>query len=289
MMLYDKKHEKGTYNLQQVTYYLQYQKLEDDIQMEKLKYLPAVSINGVWKDGIVEYSNYTAIDFDHIETQESFRSLYYFLLTNPHVAYVFVSPSGKGLKAIVRHDNDNPALHEDLYTQLLKFFDNPYCPPDPNNIDLSRRLYLCYDPYVWSNPLTIPYHYIPSVTPFKVAVKNKYTQHKVGIKREGNNTCGISDRSIMCMLKAQCKKRYNHFLKEGDRRNGAYWFGKMMAKAGVDYETGLDFTIEIYESDEIELTKGNPFTVQETVENFKNGYESEDYSEDYRKSFISKI
>ena len=90
------------------------------------------------------------------------------------------------------------------------------------------------------------------------------------------------------MLKSQCKRKYKHFLREGARRDGAYWFGKMMAKAGVEYEIGLDFTIEIYESDEIELTEGNPFTPHETMENFKNGYESEDYSEDYRKSFISK-
>lgn len=35
---------------------------------------------------------------------------------------VFVTPSGKGLKAIVWHDNTTPDLHQDLYEQLLDSF-----------------------------------------------------------------------------------------------------------------------------------------------------------------------
>ena len=288
MNLYDKENGKGAYNLQQATHYLQHQLLEDDIQEEKLKYLPAVSVNGVWNNdyGIVEYGSYTAIDFDHIPSECTYNQLFSKFKDYPCVAYIFRSPSGKGMKVIVYHTNNNPNAHEDLYEQLLKIFDDPSCPPDPNNKDLSRKLYLCYDSDLWVNPSPIPYHYIPSRLNINWN-KNPFNLPKIGKKRNSDETCGISDISIMNMLKALCKRKYKHFLKEGARRDGAYWFGKLMSKAGVEYDDGLEFTLNLYGSDEIELIEGNPFTPEEAEVNFKNGYQSEDYSEDYRKSFIS--
>ena len=52
---------------------------------------------------------------------------------------------GNGLKALVLHDNTDPARHGDLYEQLL----NMFYVADRNDAgckDLARRNYLSYDP-----------------------------------------------------------------------------------------------------------------------------------------------
>ena len=72
----------------------------------------------------------------------------------------FVTPSGNGLKALVLHDNTDPARHEDLYGQLLDKF---YVANrnDASCKDLARRNYLSYDPDIWTNPNPEPYPYVP--------------------------------------------------------------------------------------------------------------------------------
>lgn len=64
----------------------------------------------------------------------------------------FCTPSGNGLKALVLHDNTDPARHEDLYGQLLDKF---YVANrnDASCKDLARRNYLSYDPDIWTNQI----------------------------------------------------------------------------------------------------------------------------------------
>ena len=92
----------------------------------------------------------------------------------------------------------------------------------------------------------------------------------------------------MSMLKGRCKRFHPDYLKEGARRDGVYWFGTQAAKAGVDYQYGLDYVMKLYQSDEIELTRGGAFTEEEITENYTNGYDAESYDEDYRKGFSIK-
>ena len=73
--LYDKEHS-NSYTLREITELMQYNYKGDDLQTLKEDYLPAVSFNGVYSNGIVEYSSVTALDFDHIHSQEEFTDLY---------------------------------------------------------------------------------------------------------------------------------------------------------------------------------------------------------------------
>ena len=100
------------------------------------------------------------MDFDKIKSYGEMEHLRNRLIKTPCVCCVFVTPSGKGLKALVLHDNTDPAMHEDLYEQLLQKFN--VASKDKSCKDLARRNYLSYDPNIWTNPNPVPYHYVPS-------------------------------------------------------------------------------------------------------------------------------
>lgn len=266
--------------LREITEQIQHLPEVTDLQPIKEQFLPAVSFNGVYSNGIVQYSSVTALDFDHIPSQEAYTDLYLRLMKTPYVRNIYRTPSGRGLKALVLHDNQDPSKHNDLYQQLMRMFQTPYIKTDPKCADLPRRNYLCYDPDVWSNPNPIGYHYIPTAAIMNTASAMNIS--KPNIKRSNDTP---SDASIMNLLKSRCRRYHPDYLCEGARRDGVFWFGTQASKAGVDYDYGLEYVIRLYGSSEIRLTKGGSFTTDEIKENFNNGYEMESYDEDFRKAF----
>ena len=97
-----------------------------DMQKWKARLLLAVAYNGTFRElnsaGLIEYSCVTALDFDHIATPDEMIWLRNKLMITECVLSLFVTPSGNGLKALVLHDNTDPAKHGDLYEQLLNMF-----------------------------------------------------------------------------------------------------------------------------------------------------------------------
>lgn len=275
------------FSLKYITAYIHYLRnhpKEMDIQTCKLQFLPAVCINGIWHDNqLVEYSGITAMDFDHIGSTEYMRI--HDILKSIHcVRNIFRTPSGEGLKAIVAHDNSDPEKHGDLYAQLLELFSKTTgVMPDTSCKDLKRRHYLCYDPDVWTNPNTIPFHYVPSLD-----YTDRVLEHKEKSSVAVDVDCSISDRSVLYMLKSRCRRFHPEYLIEGHRRNGVFWFGCMCGKAGVDYDTGVNFVIDLFKGDEIRLIAGNNIDQIEIEDNFKSGYMREDYDDEFRKAFNRK-
>lgn len=288
----DSKRSRFVTSLRVITELIQRQPLDTDLQPIKEQYLPAVSFNGVYNNGIMKYSNVTAMDFDHIPSQEEFTGLYLRLVATPCVGWIYRTPSGRGLKALVLHDNTNPGMHTNMYNQLLEKFQTPYIKTDLKCKDLSRRNYLCYDPDIWSNPSPVPYHFVfdpafDTSTPGHVnsmKVKQTCVQDTRPLIVAGT----LSDASIMYMLKSRCKRFHPEYFIEGARRDGVYWFGTQASKAGVEYQYGLEYVSNLYQSNEIKLTRGGAFTYEEVVENYTNGYNVETYDEEYRKGFNTR-
>lgn len=265
-----------------------------NIQAAKQQFLPAVSFNGMYQNGIVKYSNVTALDFDHIPSEKEYSDLYQHLMAIPCVGWIYRTPSGRGLKALVIHDNDDPWMHGNLYRQLMQMFQTPYIGTDPKCQDLNRRNYLCYDPDVWTNPSPLPYHFVHDATfdspttsasiPHQPKQKQPVTERTKPIIESGTS----SDASIMNMLKGRCKRFHPDYLVEGARRDGVYWFGTQASKAGVEFLLGLEYVKLLYQSDEVTLTRGGAFTEDEIIENYTNGYDAESYDEEFRRNFKVK-
>lgn len=114
-------------------------------QKEAKKKLPVILWAGKFEtrrdDAIDEHSGLIVLDFDHIDVVDSKNVL----STDPYIFACWISPSGEGLKALVRISN--PSLHRDHFRALQAYFDTEYgLEVDPSGINESRACFDSYDP-----------------------------------------------------------------------------------------------------------------------------------------------
>ena len=249
--------EFGAYTLKQAIEHIRSVN-PSDMPKWKARLLPAVAYNGTFKElnntGLIDYSSVTALDFDHIATSDDMACLRNRLAITPCVLSVFVTPSGRGLKALVWHDNTDSNKHGDLYEQLLTKF---YVANrnDTGCKDLARRNYLSYDPYIWTNPKPVQFHYIPSIKP-KV---NSLSTH-IGK--------GLSGQSIISIMNSVWKKNNPEYWEEGNRATSIFKLACLMCKWGVDQNLASEYFIDGWESDSM--------SEKEIQSHVDNGYKAEE-------------
>lgn len=249
-------YEYGQYTLKQAIEKIRSLGTKAEKQEWKARLLPAVAYNGVFSEverhHLVQYSDVTAMDFDDIQNYDEMEYLWRRLVVTPCVCCVFVTPGGKGLKALVLHDNTDPAMHGDLYDQLLRKFN--VTSKDDKCKDLARRNYLSYDPYIWTNPNPVPYHYVPTIKPTIQVQQVMQTQPKNHYSQTGKK---ISDKSIISMMNSSWKKNHPEYWQEGNRACSIFMLACLFCKWGVDEDLVLEYFIGGWESetmDEKEIT-----------------------------------
>lgn len=256
MVLHD--NEFGDYTLRQAIEHIRSLKTHAEQQQWKLRLLPAVAYNGefseVNKNGLIQYSDITALDFDNIQNYDEMEYLWRRLVATPCVCSVFVTPSGKGLKALVLHDNTDPAMHGDLYDQLLQKFN--VASKDLSCKDLARRNYLSYDPNIWTNPNPVPFHYVPTIK----AVMTKQTNVSSGKK--------ISGRSIIHIMNSTWKKNHPEYWQEGHRAMSIFSLACQLCKWGVDENLAMEYFVDGWESESM--------TENEIIGHVRNAYKAEE-------------
>ena len=230
-------------------------KNDEDKDKAKMK-LPAITWNGTFKtknrNDLIHYSSFTALDFDDIEP-EKMHEFGKWLQSFSCVYAYYVTPSGKGYKAIIFHDNYEPLYHYDLYNQLLKLFD---CPEkDTSTVDLARGNFLSYDPNLWKNPNPQPFHFVPS-TPKPIildTVTETIIRDETGteIMTEDDsyvanflNTLSrqvVSDDSIIRIL----GKIWTGKSIANGRNNTAMSYAGVLCKAGVEKDRAKSFIKEL--------------------------------------------
>jgi hypothetical protein len=114
------------------------------------KNLPLVLFSGEFTsrndDAIERHSEFIVLDFDHIDVEAS-KAL---LSTDPYVYSCWVSPSGDGLKALVKITN--PERHRDHFRSLKSHFNKEYSlEVDESGINESRGCFESYDPEIVIN------------------------------------------------------------------------------------------------------------------------------------------
>ena len=230
-------------------------KTKEEKEKAKMK-LPAVTWNGTFKtknrSGLIHYSSFTALDFDHIQP-EKMDEFGKWLQGFSCVYAYYVTPSGKGYKAVILHDNYEPLYHYDLYNQLLELLD---CPEkDTSTVDLARGNFLSYDPNLWKNPKPEPFHFVPS-TPEPIIPE---TVTETVIKDEAGNEMITEDESYV----ANFLNTLSRQVVSDDsiiRILGTIWTGKSIAngrnntamsyagvlcKAGVEKDRAKSFIEEL--------------------------------------------
>jgi hypothetical protein len=113
----------------------------------KKKMLPCICFSGKFTTrvdkSITEHSGFAIMDFDKLSDPVTFRDA---LKEYPYIYSSFISPSGTGVKALVRIPIDIKK-HRGYYEGLLRVFPDA----DPTSRNISRICYESCDPDLWIN------------------------------------------------------------------------------------------------------------------------------------------
>ena len=112
---------------------------------EKKLELPVVCFSGEFSsradEALFEHSGYIVLDFDHVDVEATKTAL----ATDDYIYACWVSPSGDGIKALVRITN--PERHRDHFRALTAYLSRQHgLEVDETGINESRACFESYDP-----------------------------------------------------------------------------------------------------------------------------------------------
>ena len=128
----------------------------------KVQYFPALTFGGTFsgtgtaKD-INIMSGLIVLDFDHIINMEEVQKK---LENDSHTFILFVSPSGDGLKAVVKHNLTDPLKWQCLYFELEAYYLNKFgMETDKSGKDISRMCFLPFISNLYKNDNSVVWEY----------------------------------------------------------------------------------------------------------------------------------
>jgi len=128
------------------------QESEKTERNELKKNLPAICFSGEFTKrndtSLVSHSGIICLDFDGYEKKQHMLEEKERLTKDKYVYSVFISPSGNGLKVLVKIP-EVPEDHTNYFLSLQNHFQSDYF--DPTSKNLSRVCYESYDPLLFLN------------------------------------------------------------------------------------------------------------------------------------------
>ena len=133
----------------------QIRKSNDQNEVDRLKkMLPALMFNGIFKTrsdvGIESHSGLCIFDFDKYPSQKELNQERALIQSDPYTYACFLSPSGKGLKVIVKIPKSNKDEHFRRFHSYKNYIKSDFF--DDKNSNLSRVCFESYDPNFYFNP-----------------------------------------------------------------------------------------------------------------------------------------
>lgn len=128
----------------------------------KVYYFPAVEFSGTFngtgtaKD-INKMSGLIVLDFDHIKNLPKVRQK---LENDSNTFLLFVSPSGDGVKVVVKHNLTDPQKWQYLYFELEAYYLNTFqLETDKSGKDISRMCFLPFIDSLYKNDNSVVWQY----------------------------------------------------------------------------------------------------------------------------------
>ena len=119
---------------------------------ELKKKLPSVCFSGKFSkradNSLLEHSGLICLDFDGYPKQKDMIQDKEKMMKDKYTFSVFISPSGNGLKVLIKIPND-AENHVKYFQSLEKYFNSNYF--DTTSKNLSRVCYESYDPLIYTN------------------------------------------------------------------------------------------------------------------------------------------
>ena len=181
------------------------------------KKLPVVLFSGEFKarndEALEKHSQFIVLDFDHINVEASKAVL----STDPYVYSCWVSPSGDGLKALVKITN--PERHRDHFRALRTYFEKQYTlEVDESGINEYRACFESWDPDIIINEQSKPFG----------AFSTEKSESQVAVSQSGSYT-DYMKLNLAARLIRQCSdgEKHNTLLRAAKLCGGYVAAGRM--------------------------------------------------------------
>jgi hypothetical protein len=220
-------------------------------RQELKKQLPAICFSGTFNKrtdaSLIQHSGLICLDFDGYSKQKELLQDKENLTKNKYVFSVFISPSGNGLKVLVKipADADN---HTNYFNSLEKYFNSSYF--DKTSKNVSRVCYESYDPLLHINDNSSVWDLIEE------------PEYNEVIKTRDQPTIPITDENkIVDILVKWWTKKYP--MNEGQRNQNCYVLAMAFNDFGIN--KGLaSYVLNQYASED--------FTTREIAQTIDSAY-----------------
>lgn len=223
---------------------------------ELKKNLPAICFSGKFNkrndNSLLEHSGLICLDFDGYTKQKELLQDKENLSKNKHVFSVFISPSGDGLKVLVKIPAD-AENHVNYFNSLEKYFNSERF--DKTSKNISRVCYESYDPLIHINENS------------SVWDKIEETEYMEVSKYRDKPTIPITDENkIVEILTKWWLKKYP--MDEGQRNQNAYIFAMALNDFGVNKSLAT-YILTQYASSTFPISEINT-TIESAYRNTQN-------------------
>jgi hypothetical protein len=218
--------------------------------------LMAIMFNGTFSerkdDGLIEHSGLCVLDFDKYPDAKTLKAERNRLKECPYVYMMFTSPSGNGLKVVIRTPESNKFEHKRRFEAYKEYIQSDYF--DVANSNVSRVCFESYDPDAYLNEFCEVFQGITQD-------KGYHKAEKIAVLPIANE-----DRIIELIMK------FNHGVFEQGRNNWTFKVACCMAEYGVDQYAAKNYLLQYAQED---------FTASEINYTVINAYKSSNFNTKY--------
>lgn len=247
---------------------LKIRKMNDCEEKKNLKNsLLSILFNGTFSarndNSLIEHSGLCILDFDKYESIEKQNEERQKLMNCEFVFSVFESPSGNGLKALIRIPQCDKETHKRYFKSFGEFIDSDYF--DFKNSNLSRVCFESYDPDLYINE--------------QAKVWDKLTEEEGHSVFERNPILPLTDEDEI--IRRLLKWWDNKFgFKAGERNNNLF----ILANALCEYGISQDYAFNYVNANVV----FGDFSENELLTLFKSAYKRATFNSKYFED-INKI
>jgi hypothetical protein len=204
----------------------------DEFSKEKQK-LPVYRWSGKFEygndKGLINHSGLICLDFDKFKSDNEMFELRKTLINDCYTHILFTSPSGKGLKVIVKI-TDNPENHRKHFLALEKHYNCEYW--DSSSINISRACFDSYDPDIFYNQNSKVFDTI-------IEEVEEITSYVATIPIKSTN-------KIIQIIQKWFDAKYQ--LSEGNRNNAFFNLASAFNRAGINQNECESYILDNYSS-----------------------------------------
>ena len=227
---------------------------DDKLRKEAKKSLPVIMWQGIFhhrsNNGCTLLTGLMCIDVDH-KTDEELKMIKQTVMGWGCTYCCFKSPSGDGLKVVIKTDNISLIHYGNFYRQVEQIFINQFgIEPDDDCEDVGRACYCSFDPDLYYNPNAIPLHleYDPKYDKQEPEHDNTSASYSLPtitptarfIARLNSLRNPMTDEQIIKILDIRFQKFQDNYI-DGNRTHSIFIQAKSLCEAGIDIEKAINY------------------------------------------------